>query len=101
MAQYVWADPFDFWNLNMTGELMYYFMTRAAAIVKYQYDFSQINKPGEVQHSAATAGIVYNMSKTASVHPYLKYHFKTTDAHTRRRAYDDYWKLGIEFSVQF
>lgn len=100
-GQYVWANPFDFWNLHLTGELMYYFMKKSAAIVKYQYDFSQINKPGEVQHTAATVGMVYNMSDRASVHPYLKYHFKTTDTRSRRRAYDDYWKLGIEFSVQF
>lgn len=101
VVQYVWTDPSNFWNVKLTGELMYYFMQTMAAITKYEYSFVQIGQDGELQHSAATLGLVYNMSDVASLHPYLKYHFRTTNVRPHWREYDDYWKLGIEFSVQF
>ncbi|MCM1294664.1 MAG: hypothetical protein NC311_03825 [Muribaculaceae bacterium] len=101
VAQYVWDEPFDFWNVNLTAELMYYVCNSTALNLKYEYDFVQIGKSGELQHSGATLGMVYNMSDTASLHPYLKYHFRTTNVRPHWRAYDDYWKMGIEFSVQF
>ena len=100
MSQVVFASPDDFWNINLNTEAMYYFRSDMATKVELEYNFRQIAQPTQYDR-AAEFGIVYNMSGTASVHPYIKYHFKTENADNDNSAPDDWWKFGVEFSVEF
>lgn len=101
MGQFVFADPQNFWNINLTAEAMYYFRADMATKVEFEYDFNEISAPVTQYDRSVEFGVIYNMSDTASVHPYIKYHFKNANADNDIDAPDDFWKIGLEFSVEF
>ncbi len=100
MGQFVFAEPKNFWNINLTAEAMYYFHPDIAAKFEFEYDFNQISAPITQYDRTIHFGIIYNMSNIASVHPYVKYHFKT-DTADNNYIPDNFWKIGAEFSVEF
>ena len=100
-GQFVFAEPKNFWNLGLTLEGMYYFSDALAAKTEFNFKFKEIEAPVTLYDRSIKAGIVYNMSDNASVHPYIKYHFKTKNSEHSAVLPDDDWKLGAEFSVVF
>ena len=98
---YVWAVPENFWNIYTTTEAMYYFCTNAAAKVELDYNVIQIDAPETLQDRTASIGLIYNMSATTSVYPFAQYHFKTRNGRAQVTNGDDYWKIGMQFSVMF
>ena len=100
-GQYVWADAGNFWNINLTGELMQYVDAAWAIKGAAAFDMVQINRPETIYKPAVTLGVVYNMSPTASVHPYVKYHLNAFGGDNTVGAHDDNWKIAVAFSVQF
>lgn len=100
-STFVFAEPKNFWNVGFTLEGMYYFTTNLAAKTELDFSFKEIEAPITLYNRSIKIGVVYNMSETASVHPYIKYHFKTANAENDDLLPDDYWKLGAEFSVIF
>lgn len=100
-GQYVWIDTGNFWNINLTGELMQYLAPDWAIKAAVNYDLVQIARPKTIYKPAASVGVIYNMSPTASVHPYVKYHFSSYGGQNTVGAHDDYWKFAVEFSVEF
>ena len=98
---FVWAEPKDFWNIYNTLEIMYYFLYTTAVKAALDYDIIQIDAPETLQNRTTGIGLVYNMSDGASVNPYVKYHFKTRNGHYQVTNGDDYWQIGIQFSVMF
>lgn len=101
MGQFVFAEPANFWNVNLDLQAMYYFRPCMATLVEFEYDFLQISRPTTLYDRSVSVGVVYNMSETASVNPYVKYHFKTANANDDKTNGDDYWKIGLQFSVEF
>ena len=98
---YVWARPKNFWNIDTTLEVMYYIWTNTALKAELEYDVIQIDAPTTLQDRTTSLGLIYNMSSTASVNPYVNYHFKTRNGRNQVTNGDNYWKIGIQFSVQF
>ena len=99
---FVWADPKNFWNIDNTLEAMYYFCPDIVAVkAELGYNIIQIDAPETLQDRTTSIGLVYNMSETSSVYPYVKYHFRTRNGHNQVTNGDDYWKIGVQFSVQF
>lgn len=99
--QFVMDDDGNFWNIKISPQIMYYFVQNLAAILGFDYDFLQISRPKTIYNRSVSAEAVYNMSDAASVNPYVKYHFETKDADNELIDCDDYWKLGVSFSVKF
>ncbi len=100
-GQFVFAEPQNFWNLGITLEGMYYFSNALAVKTEFNFKFKEIEMPVTLYDRSIKAGVVYNMSDNASVHPYIKYHFKTKNSDHSEILPDDDWKLGAEFSVVF
>lgn len=100
-GQFVFAEPQNFWNLGITLEGMYYFSNALAVKTEFNFKFKEIEMPVTLYDRSIKAGIVYNMSDNVSVHPYIKYHFKTKNSEHSEILPDDDWKLGAEFSVVF
>lgn len=100
-GQFVFAEPKNFWNLGLTLEGMYYFSDALAAKTEFNFKFKEIEAPVTLYDRSIKLGVVYNMSENASVHPYIKYHFKTKNSEHSAVLPDDDWKLGAEFSVVF
>lgn len=100
-GQFVFAEPKNFWNLGLTLEGMYYFSDALAAKTEFNFKFKEIEAPVTLYDRSIKLGVVYNMSENASVHPYIKYHFKTKNSEHSAILPDDDWKLGAEFSVVF
>lgn len=100
-GQYVWIDTGNFWNINLNGELMQYIHDRWAVKGAFSYDMVQIARPKTIYKPTATIGLIYNMSPTAAVHPYVKYHFTSHGGDNTVGAHDDYWKFAVAFSVEF
>ena len=98
---FVWATPKNFWNIDTAIEAMYYFIPSTAGKIEMEYDVIQIDAPETLQDRTLSVGMIYNMSETASVNPYVKYHFKTRNGDNQVTNADDYWKIGVQFSVQF
>lgn len=98
---FVFAEPKNFWNVGLTLEGMYYFAANLATKVELHFGLKEIDTPVTLYDRSIKAGVVYNMSETASVHPYIKYHFKTKNIEHSAILPDDYWKFGAEFSVVF
>ena len=97
---FVFAEPKNFWNVGLKLETMYYFTNSLAAKADFNFVFKEIEAPITLYDRSIRVGMVYNMSEDASVHPYIKYHFKTKNSeHTVFP--DDYWKIGAEFAVVF
>lgn len=99
--QYVWAAPKNFWNIGSKIEAMYYICTDTAIKADLDYGVIQIGMAPTLQDRTTSLGLIYNMSETSSINPYVKYHFKTRNSHHQVTNGDDYWKIGIQFSVQF
>ena len=100
-GQYVWADTGNFWNVNLAGELMQYVATDWAIKGAVEYDLVQIARPRTIYKPAVGLGVIYNMSSTASVHPYVKYHLASHGGKNTVGAHDDSWKFAVAFSVAF
>lgn len=100
-GQYVFADTGNFWNFGALIETLYYFSKDIATKVEFEYNFQETNLPVVYYDRAITMGAIYNMSENASVHPYIKYHFKTANSENDKNSPDDFWKFGIKFSVNF
>ena len=100
-GQFVFADPKNFWNVNFAIEGMYYFSAALATKMEFNFKFKEIENPVTLYDRSIKAGLVYNMSDNASVHPYVKYHFKTKNSDHSEILPDDDWKFGAEFSVVF
>lgn len=100
-GQFVFANPENFWNAGLILEAMYYFSTDIATKIELKFAFKEIETPVTLYDRSIKVGVVYNMSETASVHPFLKYHFKTKNSEHSEILPDDDWKLGVEFSVIF
>lgn len=101
MGQYVWADAGNFWNINMTLQTMYYFRPDMATTIELDYDILQINRPRTLYDRSITAGVVYNITETASVNPYVKYHFETKHGEYDLINPQNYWEIGAAFSTEF
>lgn len=99
--QYVWAAPKNFWNIDNTIEAMYYVAQNTAIKAELEYDIIQLGFAPTLQNRTTSIGLIYNMSETSSVYPYVKYHFKTRNGHYQVTNGDDFWKVGIQFSVEF
>ena len=99
--QFVKDGDGNFWNIKISPQVMYYFLDDVAAILGLDYAFLQISRPKTIYNRAISAQVVYNMSTAASINPYVKYHFETRDADNNLMDYDNYWKLGVGFSVKF
>lgn len=99
--QFVMDDDGNFWNIKISPQIMYYFVQNLATILGLDYDFLQISRPKTIYNRSVSAEAVYNLSPAASVNPYVKYHFETRDADNNLMNYDNYWKLGVGFSVKF
>ncbi len=100
-GQFVFAEPKNFWNTALTLEAMYYFSDAIAAKTEVNFAFKEIKEPVTLYDRDIKLGVVYNMSRNASVHPYVKYHFKTKNSEHNDIKPDDNWKIGAEFSVVF
>lgn len=100
-GQFVFAEPKNFWNAGLILEGMYYFSPDLATKVELKFAFKEIEQPVTLYDRAIKVGVVYNMSNNASVHPYLKYHFKTKNSDHSDILPDDVWEFGTEFSVMF
>ncbi len=98
---FVFAEPKNFWNVGLTLEGMYYFTMNFAAKAEFHFGLKEIDNPVTLYDRSIKLGGVYNMSENASVHPYIKYHFKTKNSEHSEILPDDYWKVGTEFSVVF
>lgn len=98
---FVFAEPKNFWNVGLKLEAMYYFTDAFATKVDLNFTFKEIEAPVTLYDRSIRLGMVYNMSETAAVHPYIKYHFKTKNSEHSEILPDDYWKFGVEFSVIF
>lgn len=99
--QFVMDDDGNFWNIKISPQIMYYFVQNLATILGLDYDFLQISRPKTIYNRSVSAEAVYNLSHAASVNPYVKYHFETRDADNNLMNYDNFWKLGVGFSVKF
>lgn len=100
-GQFVFAEPQNFWNIGFVFEGMYYFSNALAIKSELHFKFKEIEMPVTLYDRSIKAGLVYNMSDDASVHPYIEYHFKTKNSDHSEILPDDDWKLGTEFSVVF
>ena len=100
-GQFVFAGPKNFWNIGLTLEGMYYFSANMAIKTELNFVFKEIEAPITLYKRSIKLGTVYNMSDTAAVHPYVKYHFKTKNSEHSEILPDDTWSIGAEFSVAF
>lgn len=100
-GQFVFAEPKNFWNAGLKLEAMYYFTDNLAAKTELNFSLKEIDAPITLYDRSIKLGAVYNTSDNASVHPYIKYHFKTKNSEHSEVLSDDYWKIGVEFSVVF
>lgn len=100
-GQFVFAEPKNFWNVGLTLEGMYYFSDALATKAEFNFKFKEIEAPVTLYDRSIKLGLVYNMSDNASVHPYIKYHFKTKNSDHSEILPDDDWKFGAEFAVVF
>lgn len=100
-SQFVFDDPDNFLDLGLTIEGMYYYSENMAVKTELHASFDKIDSGLIWYDRSIKLGAVYNMTEAASVHPFVKYHFKTKNSHHSDILPDDYWELGTEFSVAF
>lgn len=100
-GQYVFADTGNFWNINTTTEAMLYLGEKIAAKAEFNYSMVQISRPETIYKPAASLGLIYNISPTASVHPHVKYHFSSAGGANNVGAHDNFWKIAVAFSIEF
>ncbi len=101
MGQYIWADPSNFWNVNLTAQAMYYFCPDIAATLQFDFNFLEIEEPKTLYDKTISAGIVYNLSSVSSINPFIEYHFHTQDYQNSYVSYYNYWQIGITLSTEF
>lgn len=101
MGQFVFDDPDNFWNINLTAQAMYYFHPDIATMLEFDYNILQIARPKTLYDRAISLGIIYNFNETSSINPYIKFHFKTRDYQYQINNGNDYWKIGVQLSIEF
>lgn len=101
IGQFVLADDGNFWNINLSAELMYYLNPKLALSGEFDFNFLQIKRPDTWYDKELELGLVYNVTRHVSINPFVAYHFKTANYETDFMSYYDYWKIGVDMSAQF
>ena len=103
LAQYVFDDMGDFWNVLVTLEAQYQLDSMWAIKGTFNYDFLAINEDIVGYDRSLALGLVYTISKSAAVQPYLAYHFSDTLSGNGYTVHlpNNYWQIGAKFGVQF
>ncbi len=101
MGQFVFANPQNFWNINFTGQSLYYFRDDMATLVQFDYNILQIDAPKTLYDRTINVGLMYNISETSSLNPFVEYHFLTENGEDNLINSQNYWEIGAQWSVGF
>lgn len=100
-GQYVFADPDNFWTINLSFQGMSYFTKNLAASLAFDYNFLQIGRPKTLFDRSLTLGLIYNITNKISVNPNVQFHFKTKNEKYNLMNSQDYWQIALDFSINF